>query len=291
MRCDRGGEYYGCYDEIGRNPRPFARFLDEFGMKLNTPCSILLSKIVIERRNRTLMDIVRCMLSHSSLPIFLWGDALRTTLYILNQVSKKSMSKNPYEQMIGRKPRLRHFHVWGCKARVIPYNPQQKKLDLKTVSNFFIDYYVGSRGYRFYCPYLCICYGLNCFHANDLTLRGREAIVVPPNDVQQPNNIDEVAPLRCFQREHRPSIQDDYVVYLKEHALDIHDDDPITFQEAISIPHVSNWLNAMYDELSHKSYHFSGRNFYDLPPKELNPLRPKIDGARLAPYIFMLCFT
>ena len=32
------------------------------------------------------------------------------------------------------------------------YNRQSKKLDLKTISGYFIGYYVGSRGSRFYCP-------------------------------------------------------------------------------------------------------------------------------------------
>ena len=31
------------------------------------------------------------------------------------------------------------------------YNPQSKKLDLKTISGYFIGYCVGSRGSRFYC--------------------------------------------------------------------------------------------------------------------------------------------
>ena len=34
----------------------------------------------------------------------------------------------------------------------MPYNPQSKKLDPKTISNFFIGYCVGSRGSKFYCP-------------------------------------------------------------------------------------------------------------------------------------------
>ena len=52
---------------------------------------------VAERRNRTLLDMVRCMLSNSSLPKFMWGEALRTAAYILNQVSSKSVLKTPYE--------------------------------------------------------------------------------------------------------------------------------------------------------------------------------------------------
>ncbi|RDX72089.1 hypothetical protein CR513_48474, partial [Mucuna pruriens] len=83
-------------------------------------------------------------------------------------------------------------------------------------------------------------------HDNDHPLRGKEDITTPPNDMQQPNNIDE--------REHRPSILDDYVVYLQEHEFDLHDDDdPITFQEAISSPHASDRLNAMHGENSSMS--------------------------------------
>ena len=50
-----------------------------------------------------------------------------------------------------KKPSLHHFHVWGCKVEVRLYNPQSKKLDPKTISRYFIGYYVGSRGSRFYC--------------------------------------------------------------------------------------------------------------------------------------------
>ena len=32
VKSDRGGEYYGRYDEIGWNPRPFAKFLLECGI-------------------------------------------------------------------------------------------------------------------------------------------------------------------------------------------------------------------------------------------------------------------
>ena len=32
------------------------------------------------------------------------------------------------------------------------YNPQQKKLDPRTISRYFIGYVERSKGYRFYCP-------------------------------------------------------------------------------------------------------------------------------------------
>ena len=39
--------------------------------------------VVAERRNRTLLDMVRSMLSYSSLPISFWGYILETTTYLL----------------------------------------------------------------------------------------------------------------------------------------------------------------------------------------------------------------
>ena len=37
---------------------------------------------VAERRNRTLMEMVRSMMSYSLVPISLWGEALKTAMYI-----------------------------------------------------------------------------------------------------------------------------------------------------------------------------------------------------------------
>ena len=153
IKSDRGGEYYGRYDETGRNSGPFAKFLLECGINARyTMPGTPQQNGVAERRNRTLLDMVRCMLSNSSLPDFLWGEALRTAAYILNQVPSKSVPKTPYELWSGKKPSLHHFHVWGCKAEVRPYNPQSKKLDPRTISGFFVGYCIGSRGSRFYCP-------------------------------------------------------------------------------------------------------------------------------------------
>ena len=64
------------------------------------------------------------MLVNSSLPEFLWGEALKISTYILNQVPLKSVPKTPYELWSQKKPSLHHFHVWGCKVEVRPYNMQ-----------------------------------------------------------------------------------------------------------------------------------------------------------------------
>ena len=56
---DRGSEYYGRYDETGRNPGPFARYLYECGINAHYTMSSTPQKNgIAEMRNRTLLDMV-----------------------------------------------------------------------------------------------------------------------------------------------------------------------------------------------------------------------------------------
>ena len=75
------------------------------------------------------MDMVRSMISNSSLPKSLWTYALKNAVYLLNRIPSKAVPKNPFELWSGRKPSLRHLHVWGCLAEARMYNPHEKKLD------------------------------------------------------------------------------------------------------------------------------------------------------------------
>ena len=153
VRSDRGGEYYGKYDESGQNPGPFAKFLEKHGIRAQyTMPGTPQQNGIAERRNRTLMEMVRSMMSYSSVPISLWGEALKTAMYILNRVPGKAVPKTPFELWTGRKPILRHIHIWGCPAEAKIYNPHEKKLDSRKISGYFIGYPDKSKGYRFYCP-------------------------------------------------------------------------------------------------------------------------------------------
>jgi transposase InsO family protein len=98
VRSDRGGEYYGRHTLYGQVPSPFAKFLQENGIVTQ----YLLpyepqQNDVAERRNITLMDMVRSMLSNSTLPLSLWMEELKTAAHIINCVPSKSVSKTPYE--------------------------------------------------------------------------------------------------------------------------------------------------------------------------------------------------
>ena len=92
------GEYYGQHTPYDQVPGPFTKFLQENGIvaqysTLGEPRQ----NGVVERRNRTLMDMVRSMISYSTLPINLWIEVLKIAIHILNRVPSKSVLKTPYE--------------------------------------------------------------------------------------------------------------------------------------------------------------------------------------------------
>ena len=113
IRSDHGGEYYGRYDGSGeQRPRPFAKYLMECGIVLQyTMPGTPSQNGVAERQTRTFKDMVRSMISHSTLSESLWGEAIKTVVYILNRVSSKAVAKTTYELWTSKKPSIRHLHV------------------------------------------------------------------------------------------------------------------------------------------------------------------------------------
>ena len=105
---------------------------------------------VAKRRNRTLLDMIRSMMSFSGLPISFWGYALDTVMYIQNLVPSKFVPKTRRELWSGRKPSLQHLHIWGCPAHVLKVKTD--KLESKLEVCTFIGYPKGTKGWLFYNP-------------------------------------------------------------------------------------------------------------------------------------------
>ncbi|XP_075515579.1 uncharacterized protein LOC142550225 [Primulina tabacum] len=105
---------------------------------------------VSERRNRTLLDMVRSMLSFSKLSTSFWGYAIQTVIYLLNMVPSKSISKTPLELWNGRVPNLRHIRIWGCHAYVL--KRKMDKMEPRSKLCMFVGYPKGTRGSYFYSP-------------------------------------------------------------------------------------------------------------------------------------------
>ncbi|GJT56243.1 retrotransposon protein, putative, ty1-copia subclass [Tanacetum coccineum] len=110
LRSDRGGEYMS---------QEFLDHLNEHGIIAHrTPPYTPQHNRVSERRNQTLLDMVRSMMSQTTLPKFFWDYALESAAHILNMVPTKKVDKTPYEIWHGQAPKLSYLKVWGCEALV-----------------------------------------------------------------------------------------------------------------------------------------------------------------------------
>ncbi|KAK9020261.1 hypothetical protein V6N11_054751 [Hibiscus sabdariffa] len=110
LRSDRGGEYLS---------QDFDELLKECGIVSQlTPLGTPQWNGVSERRNRTLLDMVQSMMSHTDLPTSFWGYPLETAAFKLNHVPSKSVQKKPHEMWTGKRLGMTFMKVWGCKAYV-----------------------------------------------------------------------------------------------------------------------------------------------------------------------------
>ncbi|GJS23361.1 retrotransposon protein, putative, ty1-copia subclass [Tanacetum coccineum] len=96
LRSDRGGEYLS---------QEFKEYLGKNGIvqHLTSPYTPQQNG-VSERRNRTLLDMVRSMFNLTTLPLSFWDYALESAIRILNMVPTKKVDMTPYE-------------IWHVKVR------------------------------------------------------------------------------------------------------------------------------------------------------------------------------
>ena len=119
----------------------FKAYYDENGIarQLTIPYTPQ-QKGAAERRNRTLLDMVRSMMAQAKLPISFWGDALMTATYILNRIPSKSIPSTPYELWKGATPNLNTMRPWGCAAYVHNVSHKYGKFGPKGKKFIFIRY-------------------------------------------------------------------------------------------------------------------------------------------------------
>ena len=140
LHFDRGGEYMSI---------EFTYFLKEHEILSQLSASGTPEQNgVAEIRNRTLLDVVRSMMSFSTFPLSFWGYALETITYILNMVPSKSVPKTPMKIWIGRKLNLSHIRIWGCLAYVL--KQLSNKFNAKSELCWFVGYPKGTRSYYVY---------------------------------------------------------------------------------------------------------------------------------------------
>ncbi|MCO5570400.1 hypothetical protein L7F22_024121 [Adiantum nelumboides] len=145
IRSDKGGEF------LSEN---FARWCKSEGIRrqLTTPYTPSQNGVV-ERKNRTIMELARAMLAHASLPRSYWAEACNTAVYIQNRSPTHALQDmTPFQAYYGRKPTVSHFRVFGCSAFVHIPKEKRQKLDFKSRKLLFLGYSAESDAYRLYDP-------------------------------------------------------------------------------------------------------------------------------------------
>ena len=145
LRTDRGGEF---------TSNQFNTYCRDQGIKRQLTAAYTPQQNgVAERRNRTIMNMVRCLLSEKEMPRTLWADAARWTAHVLNRSFTKSIKdKVPEERWSGIKPKVDYFRVFGSISHV--HIPEQKRIKLDDRSRKCILLGVSdeSKAYRLYDP-------------------------------------------------------------------------------------------------------------------------------------------
>ncbi|GAU40628.1 hypothetical protein TSUD_190050 [Trifolium subterraneum] len=105
-----------------------------------------------ERRNKTIMNMVRCMLKGKHQPKELWGEAVATATYILNLCPTKRLNGiTPEECWSKNKPSVKHLRVFGSIAyKHVPYQ-LRRKLDDKATTMILVGYH-STGGHKLYDP-------------------------------------------------------------------------------------------------------------------------------------------
>jgi Reverse transcriptase (RNA-dependent DNA polymerase)/Integrase core domain len=145
LRTDRGGEFKSV---------EFEEYCKENGIKryMTAPYSPQQNGIV-ERRNQTVMGMVRSMLKAMKVPVQFWDEAVTTAIYILNRATTKSLvGMTPYEAWYKHKPTVQHMRTFGCLVHVKTIGNHVKKLDDRSTEMVFFGYEKGSKAYRAYNP-------------------------------------------------------------------------------------------------------------------------------------------
>lgn len=145
FRTDRGWEFCS---------KQFTAYYEETGLKhyFTAPYSPQQNGVV-ERRNRTVIEMARSMLNSMHVPDMLWGEAVRHAVYILNRVSTKALKEStPYETWAGRKPNIEHMRVFGCVAHMKIVGGHLRKLEIRSRKMVYLGTEMGSKAYRLLDP-------------------------------------------------------------------------------------------------------------------------------------------
>ena len=93
------------------------------------------------------------MMKAKGMPARFWGEAVTTTVFILNRAPTKAlMGKTSFKAWYGRKPSVSFLWTFGCVGHVRKTKPNLTKLEDRSTPMVFLGYVEGTKAYRLYDP-------------------------------------------------------------------------------------------------------------------------------------------
>ncbi|KAL0272978.1 UNVERIFIED_CONTAM: hypothetical protein PYX00_005765 [Menopon gallinae] len=144
LQSDNGTEYVN---------NEFDKYLKENGIQRRLSISYSPQQNGIsERKNRTLLDMARCLLIQAGMKPSFWAEAVNTANYIRNRCPTSAQNSSPYEILFGKQPYLGHMKEFGCDVFVKNNAPNKDKFQPRAQKMIFVGYSSQSKGYRVYDP-------------------------------------------------------------------------------------------------------------------------------------------
>ena len=105
---------------------------------------------VVERNNRTLVEMARTMLDEHRTPRKFWAEAISTACYISNRIFLHSiLNSTSYELHFGRKLKVSHLRVFWCRCFILKCG-NLDKFESCSFSEIFLGYSLHGYTYRVY---------------------------------------------------------------------------------------------------------------------------------------------
>ena len=145
FRMDRGGEFVSTSFKDYCENEDMKRFLiAPFSPQQNG---------VVERRNRTVVEMVICMLKSKEMLAKFWGEAVNTAVYILNRSPTKGVADGTsYQAWFDKIPKVHHFKIFVCLAHANNTYSHLPKLVDRSVKTIMLGYEDGTKAYKLLNP-------------------------------------------------------------------------------------------------------------------------------------------
>jgi hypothetical protein len=85
------------------------------------------------------METVKTMIHNQDLPMHLWAEAARPTVYVQNRLFHSALGfKTLKEMFFGKKPKVSHLKIFGCPVFVHIPKERRTKLDPSGKKGIFV---------------------------------------------------------------------------------------------------------------------------------------------------------